>query len=352
MYIPKYWSSARGVCKNPKPRRRATLTRWGWSDTSQQDADQHAQERLREVMEQAQEQARQTPTLATLWNTLVRREPKTAYNGADGVPIREEVVDERLGAVVTRNGYGALCLNTDTVLFVDVDQEELARTPYGWFWPLTVLGLGLGMLVYTMLGVTFCGCDSGVAKGIKHGVLLTLSGFVGAFLVHGFVGWARRSVLKARGGAMGWAGRYLGDRVRAHPEEKWRLYQTPKGARGVALWKNFDAQDSFVDQVFKTSRADPLYAQMCRKQNCFRARVSPKPWNMGQERMGGPIWPVFDQALTKRHDWVKRYEKRERDFAACRFVKDIGAGRVDTDVLALVEWHDEMCQARSKKPLA
>ncbi|MEQ1893799.1 MAG: hypothetical protein ABL998_14750, partial [Planctomycetota bacterium] len=34
---------------------------------------------------------------------------------AEGVPIREEIVSEHDAAVITRNGYGARCLNTPNV---------------------------------------------------------------------------------------------------------------------------------------------------------------------------------------------------------------------------------------------
>ena len=40
---------------------------------------------------------------------LPRRKPKIGHNGAEGVPIREEIVDRHGDAVVTRNAYGARC---------------------------------------------------------------------------------------------------------------------------------------------------------------------------------------------------------------------------------------------------
>lgn len=49
------------------------------------------------------------------------------YNGAEGVPIREEIVEVHGTTIITRNAYGAGCLNTPDVLFVDLDFEE--QTP-------------------------------------------------------------------------------------------------------------------------------------------------------------------------------------------------------------------------------
>jgi hypothetical protein len=38
------------------------------------------------------------------------------YNGAAGVPIREEIVGRHGETVITRNSYGARCLNMPNVL--------------------------------------------------------------------------------------------------------------------------------------------------------------------------------------------------------------------------------------------
>jgi hypothetical protein len=52
---------------------------------------------------------------------LIPREPKVPYNGAVGVPIREEILARYGAAVITRNSHGARCLNTPDILFADVD---------------------------------------------------------------------------------------------------------------------------------------------------------------------------------------------------------------------------------------
>lgn len=89
-----------------------------------------AKERLSEAMAKARHEAINPPTnRSTMWANLTRRERKTPYNGADGVPIREEVVAKNGEAVLTRNSYGALCLNTSEVLFIDVDNEQLVSPP-------------------------------------------------------------------------------------------------------------------------------------------------------------------------------------------------------------------------------
>jgi hypothetical protein len=44
---------------------------------------------------------------------LPRREVRSNY-GVEGVPIREQIVQRDGDVIITRNSYGALCLNTPT----------------------------------------------------------------------------------------------------------------------------------------------------------------------------------------------------------------------------------------------
>jgi hypothetical protein len=110
MIIPEYWAEARLQHRDRK--RQVTMRRFGWSDIGQAEAQAHAEARVREAMDRA-----------LAGETLPRRERRVAYNGADGMPIREEIVDRAGDTVITRNGYGALCLNTPNVLFADIDHE-------------------------------------------------------------------------------------------------------------------------------------------------------------------------------------------------------------------------------------
>ncbi len=108
MIVPDHWAEARR--QHREPGRQVTVRRFGWSATSaeaaQAMADQRAEEALRRLL---------------AGEKLARREPKVPYNGAAGVPIREEVLARHGEEVVTRNAYGARCLNSPAALFADVD---------------------------------------------------------------------------------------------------------------------------------------------------------------------------------------------------------------------------------------
>src|SRR5262245_59552279 len=111
MIVPQFW--AEGRIQDQIAGRQVTVRRFGWSDDSQADAQASADQRAREAFSRI-----------AAGEPIARREPKRPYNGASGVPIREEIVDRHGDCVITRNSYGALCLNTPDVLFADIDFDD------------------------------------------------------------------------------------------------------------------------------------------------------------------------------------------------------------------------------------
>jgi len=110
MIVPEYWAEAREQVRHKG--RMVTVRRYGWSDDSVEAAQEHARLRTREALDAILSGA-----------TLPRRELRTNY-GTAGVPIREQIEARHGDVVITRNSYGALCLNTPDVLFADVDMAE------------------------------------------------------------------------------------------------------------------------------------------------------------------------------------------------------------------------------------
>ena len=111
MKIPKYWASrVRVVPQTAGPGLR--LASWQWSDLSIDEAQQRADARL-----------------AVLVAKVTAGEELNRY-GYGERPLREEItqpVSSRAGseiAVVTRNLYGALVLNAQNAMFIDIDFPE------------------------------------------------------------------------------------------------------------------------------------------------------------------------------------------------------------------------------------
>src|SRR5690349_7262445 len=102
MLIPRFWAEARA--RHRERTRQITIRRFGWSDASQDEAQAMAEARANEALQRA-----------IRGEILIRREASVAYGGV-GLPIREEILEIVGRNVVTRNSYGARCLNTPDVL--------------------------------------------------------------------------------------------------------------------------------------------------------------------------------------------------------------------------------------------
>jgi hypothetical protein len=327
MIVPRYWAEGRAQARMAK--RQITVRRFGWSDISEAEAQAKAEARARDALQ-----------AILAGQALQRREPKVPYNGAEGVPIREEIVSEHDGVVVTRNSYGARCLNTPNVLFVDIDFE--AETTTGKRYILVAMVVLLAIAV--------------AAGAIMRSGWLTFALGVLALVMSGSVaGLARRVLVRLQGGAEQLARKRIAAYLHTQPQAHLRIYRTPAGLRVLAMHRTFDPREPAVAECFKALRADPIYALMCANQNCFRARVSAKPWRIG---IGGHMrprpgtWPIKPERMPARRQWIEAYEKTAHGYAACRYVESLGpqAGTIATrGVQAL---HDELCRANSELPIA
>jgi hypothetical protein len=328
MIIPKYWAEAR--LQHRERERQVTVRRFGWSDVGLEEAQAHADGRVRAALARV-----------LAGEALPRRERRVAYNGSEGVPIREEIVERDGETVITRNGYGALCLNTPNVFFADVDFDAKpgART-------ILIVSSSLGLVVCA--GLRF-GLNQPIGRSISIGFAVAL-----------ILGYATTAfLLRLRVVLGGGHERLAIERIRAflrsHPEWRLRLYRTPAGLRLLALHRVFDPRESEVEAAFEALRVDPIYARMCFNQNCFRARVSPKPWRLGLQRLRSPYsaaWRPEHAELPARLAWIAQYDRASANHAACRYLDTLGTGRVDIAAERVQGLHDRMCRAELDLPLA
>ena len=331
MLIPLHWAEAR--LQHRQGRRTVTLRRFGWSDDSVEAAQAHAEVRVREAMDRV-----------LAGESLPRRERSVAYNGAEGMPIREEIVDRHGDSVITRTGYGALCLNTPGVLFADID--DAVRLDYKRLGPWRVVA-GL-----TIAALLLAWPDPSPARYVVAVVLGALGGLIfgGVFAI-----LAAKLRIALGGGFERQARKRVDAFLAAHPDWRVHLYRTPAGMRLMAAHRLFDPREPEVEACFKALDVDPLYARMCFNQHCFRARVTPKPWRIGMPRLHPPYsaaWRPEHSALPARRAWVETYQREAVGYAACRHVATLGAEREDTTAAAVRALHDLLCQSDRELPLA
>jgi len=222
------------------------------------------------------------------------------------VPLREEVLgqldgpDARLLAVLTRNGYGSVVLNTERVMFVDID------------FPATAAGAGKS-LFKSLFGGRSKSADQ---EKEEH---------------------ARQAV---------------DNFIEDNPAWGMRLYRTFPGLRAIVTHDVMDPRSAATLDVLKQLGSDPLYIKLCKAQECFRARLTPKPWRCGC-KPNALRHPITDEKLLSWYErWKADYDARQAPFATCRFIASLGNPFVHPEVLRIIELHDEMTRASENLPLA
>lgn len=396
MLIPKYWAQykQRFDAKtefNESPKQ-ATIKRYGWSDTSQEAALVHAKERVANA---------HSRWLAG--EDIVRRERREEYNEGNSIPIREQIVSEHsfpetgysnnsataTQLIVTRNSYGAQVANVDNIAIIDVDNDDLLRHNYPddythhGFMPAFLVNQSnpASKIKIWFFVVVFILIASVIAwLGLSWLWLLVVMFVATAYL------WQQASARdKTR------AQKYADDaasllpymtdlikkRIANHPTECFRLYQTPAGFRIIATHDVVSPSDNVVEDWFAYFHADTNYVRLCQVQQCFRARITAKPWRMSEvenKKLAKDI-PAKDfwfgsentdidssieqrqDALKARKQWIVDYDRFTQGYRACHYVESF-AGREASHQLqsvaikALVDWHDRACRVDKALPMA
>ena len=224
------------------------------------------------------------------------RGPKQAamYEYGSGV-IREEWLqllagtDEAPEAVVTRNRYGAPVLNARSLAMIDIDLPEAAERGLA-FWKKPADP-----------------ADEALAK--------------------------------------------LRDWHRRNPRASLRVYRTPKGLRVLRTDEEVPADSADAQKLLAELGNDKLYAALCKRQQCFRARLGPKPWRAEMTLPPGQF-PREGELAARFDAWLLEYELAQATHAACRYQESIGEENIAGTLRRLVAAHDEMSGALSDRPLA
>ncbi len=141
-------------------------------------------------------------------------------------------------AVMTRNAYGALVLNAAQAMFIDID------------FPDKGLGGAAPGPVRRLFG--------GAPPNPEEAPLRQISA------------WAAQ-----------------------RPDLGMRVYRTFGGLRCLIINVPFDPAQADAQAILRDLKSDPLYIRLCRAQECFRARLTPKPWRCGIRQSPPRTWSAF-----------------------------------------------------------
>ncbi len=295
MKIPKYW--AKGETDTLMQRSPATgehigpFACWGWSDISLEDAKIHGEKR------------------AAKFGKLFHdgNLPNGEYAYSDR-PIREEILDEWFHddkeapyVAVTRNAYGCRVLNAASAMFVDVDLPEPSLSKI------------LGHKIKTWLGKT----DPPPHEQQEIDALSILRKLAESDTTFGV-----------------------------------RIYRTRAGLRYLLTHLHGDPVSDTTAKIMTYLGADPLYMRLCKMQECFRARLNPKPYRCDMRRLK-VRYPWQDAtAKDELNVWLEEYTLKSEAFATCKFIEHLGNTAMDSTIERVVNFHDKETRATSRLSLA
>jgi hypothetical protein len=289
MKFLRYWGKASAKAMAPNGRT-LVFACWRGSNLSVDDARTSARMAAEEVAARAAQSG----------------EPPRAYFYGER-PMREEVVRELAAgdggpaAVVSRNSFGCLVLNTARAMFVDVDLPGSRQATSSGGWLARLLGRG----------------GQGSGDGAVAQALERLDGW-----------------------------------VRMHPGTGFRVYRTRAGLRYLETSGIHEPASDAAQALFEALGCDPLYVRLCRAQQSFRARLTPKPWRCGV----APPPSRFPHESAEREEafrrWLERYDGKSSRFATCAYVSTVGAEAVHGQVEPILRFHDEATRMASGLALA
>jgi hypothetical protein len=125
-------------------------------------------------------------------------------------------------------------------------------------------------------------------------------------------------------------------------ERSARIYRTFAGYRVFVVDRPIATGSAESVELLDVLDSDPLYRTLCTHQQCYRARLSPKPWRIGQPEP--PRW-LRDPTVQADHDrdgWLAAYRRRSEPYAVCTLVDafgDVHEHLAAADLLALHDRH-------------
>lgn len=289
MKIARYWAIERLESRTPKGKP-VLLGVWEWSESSLQEARERARASVRRL-------ARRVEANGFDW-----REHSRTY-GYEDKPPREEIVEEirdangEISATITRNAYGALVLNTPRLMFIDVDAAQPSC---------------LTSLLNSFL--RFMGRSAETSHSIQEQKLRQLS--------------------------------------EQNPAWGLRIYRTAAGFRCIVTGRSFDPASPQAVELFTLFGTDPLYVRLCKDQQCYRARLSPKFWRVGGTAPPNRFpWDSHSEEQLYRR-WQNEYDIRSGNFAVCRLISESPSRIHDAAIESLLRLHDRYTKAESDLQLA
>lgn len=305
--LPRYWARREDRVTVPLEAGPEVwdLITYGSSSDSQADAQRQADERFAAFMAAGGDVHRD-------WYYPLRHAPEEI--------LREIHDGEDLIGVITRNRYGVEVLNTDALLIADIDVPEPApdRRARG---RETGASSGGGSLLGRLFGRrrTDPGPDlSGTSASTET---------------------ASAPAAPEDPTALAMI-EHIAQVARSHSDLGFSTYRTRAGLRVLVTGLGASPSSTEARALLEEMRSDPLYVALCRVQETFRARLTPKPWRVGSyalhQAFHGPNIPAQPPPVA----WLEEYASLSAGYAVCRLIDRTGPMPTSREQM-LIDLHDQ-----------
>ncbi len=347
MYYPKHFARATGVRKNKRGDGTHTVKRYGWSDVSYADAVAMANEKLGKAIARTEAGRGGTGDL---------------YDMTDekGAPICEPIVKRQSlsngGEVVfTRNRYGSVCMNQESVAFLDVDYGDLRRA---YFIPIGARLIRTGLLGFFVMSAgliyEYSTDPLHAPTWISISLFIAFMSLLSLLVAFAYAAWGglQTGVLtqKQRGWGVIRVNAAIEKMKIARPSSIIDVYDTPAGWRILILDALVPASE--IKTVSQFFNVDHYYLMLCERQNGYRARVTPKPWNV--QMSGWQYKNSGDSSQEVSPDearWLRDYNAAISNYSAFgRPVRHAGrqSGREHPICVEVKKLHDQYLMDNKK----
>jgi len=220
-------------------------------------------------------------------------------------PLREPILAELTGdsgefGLVTRNRYGAIILNTANVMFIDVDLAAVRVT-----------GLWNNLRMLFSAQARREAAATAIDRELKK--------------IHT---WQKVNGLNAR------------------------VYRTRVGLRILVTNRSYDPTSPEAEALMQSIDVDPLYLRLTKNQQCFRARLTPKPWRCGADRPGAAFPYHSDQHQQRHQAWIQDYEQKSKPYGTCHLLQEDNPAERTPEAEMVIQLHDRYALVDAATPLA
>jgi len=293
MKVSRYWARVSALAKNHNGDD-FHLVAWSSSNVDDDDANARASTKLNKWIDRL--------------SSGEKLKDQYPYESSDS--IREELVEEiidannQLIAAITRNNYGALVLNAANVMFIDVDLPTIPAPS------TSIIRFFSGLFGKKQDEIK-------TEESVREEYLQKFSNF-----------------------------------QKQHPGMAFRIYATTKGFRLLMLHDTFDPLDPAAQNILEQLESDALYRNLCKNQQCYRARLTPKPWRCDLKRPPNR-YPRASEGEQKRfHGWLESYENKIKQYSVCKLIAESGRTDISTEVNLIMDLHDRYVLDAEEKVLA